>query len=567
MIQYVDDVLNEKVVAGEKIRLACERFKRDLERSNNDDFPFYYDQHKADKAIKFIEMLPKTDGTNLKMQPFQKWIISELYGWREKSTGYRRYDRAFISMARKSGKTYLASGMAGIGLLMEQVPARNRQVLFVSNALKQAKLGYDMLSSELRQVRQQSKFMRQRVLVQKQAITDLKTDSKAMALASDTGTLDGYAGTTIILDEWHEAKDRKVYNVLKSGQGNEPNSLLAVISTSGLNLNVPMHDEYLMLNDVLKGKTKADRYFIAIWELDNQNEVFNPEMWIKANPLMSEPHVKQRMTEKLQADLDLAEQQNNLTPFLVKNMNMWIQASEDSYIQADDWKQAAVDVSDSDLKQKDIYIGIDLSKSNDLTAVSWLIPLGNNKFYCDSHSWVGTKYGLDTKIKRDGIDYRAMSKRGECTITTLDSGVIDYDDVFNYIKRLVDSYDFKVKKVAYDPYNSTSLITKLEKNNYPLFEVRQGVFTLNVPTRKFRDELFNGNIVHADNKVLAYAVNNAIVKVTNNGWQLDKARNANRIDPIAALIDAYVAGMDHYEQKQKSDDLNAFYTSDFFNNY
>ena len=64
MIQYVDDVLNEKVVAGEKIRLACERFKRDLERSNNDDFPFYYDQHKADKAIKFIEMLPKTDGTN-----------------------------------------------------------------------------------------------------------------------------------------------------------------------------------------------------------------------------------------------------------------------------------------------------------------------------------------------------------------------------------------------------------------------------------------------------------------------------------------------------------------------
>lgn len=567
MIQYVDDVLNGKVVAGEKIRRACERFKRDLERSKDDNFPFYYDQNKADKAIKFIEMLPKTDGTKLKMQPFQKWIISELYGWREKSTGFRRYDRAFISMARKSGKTYLASGMAGIGLLMEQVPARNRQVLFVSNALKQAKLGYDMLSSELRQVRQQSKFMRQRVLVQKQAITDLKTDSKAMALASDTGTLDGYAGTTIILDEWHEAKDRKVYNVLKSGQGNEPNSLLAVISTSGLNLNVPMHDEYLMLNDVLKGKTKADRYFIAIWELDNQNEVFNPEMWIKANPLMSEPHVKQRMTEKLQADLDLAEQQNNLTPFLVKNMNMWIQASEDSYIQADDWKQAAVDVSDSDLKQKDIYIGIDLSKSNDLTAVSWLIPLGNNKFYCDSHSWVGTKYGLDTKIKRDGIDYRAMSKRGECTITTLDSGVIDYDDVFNYIKRLVDRYDFKVKKVAYDPYNSTSLITKLEKNNYPLFEVRQGVFTLNVPTRKFRDELFNGNIVHADNKVLAYAVNNAIVKVTNNGWQLDKARNANRIDPIAALIDAYVAGMDHYEQKQKSDDLNAFYTSDFFNNY
>ncbi|WP_057746213.1 terminase large subunit, partial [Liquorilactobacillus capillatus] len=431
MIKYVDEVLVGNILVGKKIRLACERFKRDLERSKTDEFNYYYDEEEATKAVKFIESLPKTDGSKLDMQPFQEWIISELYGWKEKDTGFRRYDRAFISMARKNGKTYLASGIAANGLLREKSPAMNRQVLFVSNGLKQAKLGYNMLSSGLNQVRKKSKYMRQRVKVQKQEIEDVESGSKALALASDTSTLDGFAGTTIVLDEWHEAKDRKVYNVLKSGQAQEDNSLLAVISTSGLNLNVPMHAEYEMLNDVLNGKAEADRYFIAIWELDDREEVYDQDNWVKANPLFSEPKVKKKMTEKIKADVDLAIKQNNMIPILVKNFNMWLQASEDSYVSADDW--SAGKTESINLNNRDIYIGVDLSKSNDLTAVSWIIPTGDGHFYCDSHSWVGTKYGLDSKIKRDGIDYRSMQRAGECTITRLESGIIDYDAVFEYI--------------------------------------------------------------------------------------------------------------------------------------
>lgn len=563
MIAYVEDVLTGKVLAGKKIKLACERFKRDLERSKDDNFPYYYDEKQAKKACTFIELLPKTDGSKLKLLPFQVWILSELYGWREKETGYRRYDRAFISMARKNGKTYLASGMAALGLLMEKVPAQNRQVLFVSNALKQAKLGYNMLSSEMRQVRKQSKAMRQRIKVQKQAITDLDTGSNVQALSSDTSTLDGYAGTTVILDEWHESKDRKTYNVLKSGQAQEPNSLLAVISTSGLNLNVPMKDEYDMLTDVLKDKTRADKYFVAIWELDNKEEVYKQDNWIKANPLFSEPEVKKRMTNKMQSDLNLAIKQNNTIPFLVKNMNMWLQASEDSYISADDWDVQKVE-NKPDINNRDIYIGIDLSKSNDLTAVSWIIPTGNGQFYCDSHSWIGTKYGLDSKIKRDGIDYRLMERAGECTITSLESGIIDYDSVYDYAQELIGKYNLTVRAIAYDPYNFDNLLTKFEKDNYPLFEVRQGTRTLNVPTREFREKLYAGNIKHNGNKILGYAVNNAILKVDNNGWQIDKAKNSNRIDPIAALMNAYVAAADYYKEQEASQEANEYYESNEF---
>lgn len=593
MIPYVEDVLTGKVLAGEKIKLACERFKRDLERSKNDNFPYYYDEQQAKKACSFIELLPKTDGSKLKLLPFQVWILSELYGWREKETGYRRYDRAFISMARKNGKTYLASGMAALGLLMEKAPAQNRQVLFVSNALKQAKLGYNMLSSEMRQVRKQSKAMRRRIKVQKQAITDLDTGSNVQALSSDTSTLDGYAGTTVILDEWHESKDRKTYNVLKSGQAQEPNSLLAVISTSGLNLNVPMKDEYDMLTDVLNDKLRADKYFVAIWELDNKEEVYKQDNWIKANPLFSEPSVKKRMTDKMQSDLNLAIKQNNTIPFLVKNMNMWLQASEDSYISADDWDAGKVEIVQNDLEKsvnqidqensavvqkdsekqvlskdlfynKDVYIGVDLSKSNDLTAVSWIIPTGDGQFYCDSHSWIGTKYGLDSKIKRDGIDYRLMERAGECTITSLESGIIDYDSVYDYIQELIGKYNLTVKAIAYDPYNFDNLLTKFEKDSYPLFEVRQGTRTLNVPTREFREKLYAGKVKHNGNRILSYAVNNAILKVDNNGWQIDKAKNSNRIDPIAALMNAYVAATDYYKEQEASQEANEYYESEDF---
>ena len=565
MIKYVDDVLSGKIIAGKKIRLACERFKRDLERSKSDDFPYYYDEKLARKACRFVQKLPLTNGGEFHLAEYQEWIVSELYGWRVKETGERRYTQGMVSMARKSGKTYLAASLAAIGLMMEDKPAKNRQVLFVSNALKQAKLGYDMLSSSLRQVQKTSRLIRHRVKVQKERITDLPTDSFATALASDTNTLDGYAGTTIILDEYAAAKDRKVYDVLKSGQAQEPNSLLLIISTSGLDLNVPMYAEYKMLSDVLAGKKQADRYFIAIWELDDRKEVHKPETWVKANPIFEIPAIKQRMQPKIQDDVNLGIAQDDLIPVLTKNFNMWLQAADNSYISVDDWDKTEIDTPD--VTGRDVYIGFDMSKTNDLTAVSWVIPI-DGRFYVDSHSFVGTKYGLDKKIKLDGFNYRAGEKRGECSITTLDSGVIDTDDVFTYVKKLITKNQWNVKAICYDGYNFNSVLAKFERElpNLPLVEVRQGAITLNVPTREFRDNLFQKKIVHDDNRLLRYSMINARIKEDNNGWQLQKkSRNSNnRIDPAAALMNAYVFGRTYYDNQEKSKTLNDFYSSPEF---
>ncbi|MCC4349799.1 terminase large subunit [Limosilactobacillus reuteri] len=566
MIRYVEDVLTGKIVVGRKIKLACQRFKSDLKRSKNDeDFPYYYDENMARKACKFVQMLPLTNGGKFRLAEYQEWIVSELYGWRVKETGERRYTQGMVSMARKSGKTYLAASLAAIGLMMENKPAKNRQVLFVSNALKQAKLGYDMLSSSLRQVQKSSRLIRHRIKVQKERITDLPTDSFATALASDTNTLDGYAGTTIILDEYAAAKDRKVYDVLKSGQAQEPNSLLLIISTSGLDLNAPMYAEYQMLSDVLAGKKQADRYFIAIWELDDRKEVTKPKTWIKANPIFEIPSIKQRMAPKIKDDVNLGIAQDDLIPVLTKNFNMWLQAADNSYISVDDWDKA--EIQKPNTAGCDVYIGFDMSKTNDLTAISWIIPI-DGRFYVDSHSFVGTKYGLDQKIKRDGFDYRIGEKRKECSITTLDSGVIDIDAVFDYLQNLINVNQWNVKAICYDPWNFNNIIAKCERAfpQIPLIEIRQGTLTLNVPTREFRDNLFQRKIIHSDNRLLRYSMINARIKEDNNGWQLQKkSRNSNsRIDPAAALMNAYVIARKYFSEHEQVTNANDYYTSDQF---
>ncbi|WP_212884165.1 terminase large subunit [Tetragenococcus halophilus] len=561
MNNYIEKVLSGELVAPEKIKNACQRHINDLERSKSEDFPYIFDEKQANKAIQFMELLPGTDGNTIKMLGFQKFIIGSLYGWRTKQGDLRRFNRALISMSRKNSKTYLASGIGANALIMEKEPAEGRQVLFTANSTKQARIGYDMLVNSLQAVSSKSKFMRQQLKIMQSKIVHKPSNSFAMALASETNTLDGFGATVAIRDEAHEAKTRKVENVLKSGMMNQKNGLLATITTAGLDLNVPLYEDYLLADRILKGLEEADRYFIAIWELDNEKEIHEQENWIKANPIFESEEIKKTMISAIQDDVQLALKQDNLNAVLVKNFNLWRQASEDSYLPAKDWN--AVEVQPQPIKGNPVYIGIDLSKTDDLTSVSWIVPV-EGKLYCDSHSFVATKYGLESKEKKDGLNYRKLEQEGECSITQLESGIVDYEQVFEFIQSLIEENELDLQGICYDPFNANSIISMAEKENYPMLEVRQGTRTLNVPTRTFREQVFAGNIVHPKNTILTHAVNNALTKEDNNGIQINKAKNSNKIDPIAALMNAYVFAMNHYENQERRVADNEFYKSDAF---
>ncbi|PAD39852.1 terminase large subunit, partial [Terribacillus sp. 7520-G] len=367
--EYAQNVVDGNIVAGKKIIQACQRHLNDLKRAKSDDYEFHFVPEEASKIVNFIEILPDPDsGKELKLAPFQKWLLGSLYGWRFKDDNSRRFSRALISMARKQGKTVIVSAIGSYELLAGNYPERNRQILFTSNAIKQARIGYEMMQDQFRLISKKSKTIRKRIKVLDKEIKDQLSNSKARAMASDSSTMDGFAPTVAVIDEFHESRDTKMYDVLKSGMIRQKNGLLAIISTAGLNLNVPMYAEYKYLDKVLNGEVESERYFIAIYEQDSEEEIHKPELWEKSNPLLCIPEGRKTAIDNIQDDLKKGLDEDNINGVLVKNFNMWRQASEDSYMSGRDWDKCLVK-EPVDIRGKSVYFGVDLSKNDDLTSV------------------------------------------------------------------------------------------------------------------------------------------------------------------------------------------------------
>lgn len=551
MIDYISEyekaITDRKIQACREIKKALKRDKHDRKRAEKDSFPYYFNKKLAEQAINFIQILPTAEGKPLKLELFQKFLVSELFGWRKKSDDTRRFSECFISFSRKNGKSFLLSCIASLYLLVEDKPPQSREILFTANTFKQAKIAFNMFKHGLRQLARKSPTIRKRLKINDAEVFDLASSSHAIAMASNLQALDGYRSDLAVIDEFALAADRKIKDIIKSGQINSDNALLAMISTSGNNLNSPMYQDYKFAKEVLDGKKQADDLFIAIYEQDSKNEVIkalkDPMLLEKSNPLLASAERRSVMLPKLTNSINLSIEQDNLLPIYVKNANLWLQNKENSYIPVEDWEKATIDTPN--INKKPVWFGIDLSKDFDLTSVSWLIPFedqdGKNFLFADSHSWVGTKYGLSWKIKRDHFDYRKGAGRGECSITKLESGVIDYDEVFKYIVALVEKYNLKVQGVCYDPYRFGELIPKFEKGtNWQLIQIRQGRRTLAQPTMQFREDLFNHKIKHDDNQLLKYAVNNAVIVYDHlQNPLIDKAESQNKIDPLASLMNAY----------------------------
>ncbi|WP_367341784.1 terminase large subunit [Limosilactobacillus sp.] len=565
-VQYAKDVISGKQVAGKLVIKACQRFLDDLGKQDTKDFPYYYSTAYAHKVIKFISALPQTNGKPLTLEPFEVFILSNIYGWRQVDDNSLRFNRILISEARKNGKSFLLAAIGVVSLLLEKQPERNRQILFTANSSQQAHLAFDMLCDQLASVQRKSAYMRGRVKINKQRVTDLKSGSFAVPLSTDNHSTDGYNPTLGIVDEYHQSRDKTILNALKSGMIQQDNGILAIISTAGFNLHSPFKEEWDYCSDILNGKIKNDRYFAIMYCLDNRKEVLDETKWIKANPLMSNPKIAKTMRESIHSDLDVAMKQHNLNNVLVKNMNMFVQQSSASYISAQDWQKGLINKTPN-IHGKDVYVGLDLSRRGDLTGVSWLVPTGDGKFFADTKAFVGWYGGIEAKSKTDGFDYEAAAKRGECSISTLKAGTIDYESLFNWIVEFVQKNELNLKALVYDPYNIRVLEGAIEKAGYNTVAVSlvQSRRNLSIPLRTFKDELIKGNILHTDNQMLAFNVENAIIRYNFNGQPLlDKEKGANKIDCIAALIDAWVIGEDYYRNQEQSQKANDYYLSDQF---
>ena len=224
--------------------------------------------------------------------------------------------------------------------------------------------------------------------------------------------------------------------------------------------------------------------------------------------------------------------------FLIKNMNLaQATASDDAYVDMDKWK--ACEVKKIDWKGIRVDVGIDLSKTMDLTAVSFTGIDSNGNVLVNSHGFLPE----ETLNKRQEMtDYRLMESLGHCSIN--EGAIIDYDFVIEYICNIEKKFGCIINSIQFDPFNAIHMMSTLSKKDFNCVEVRQNRMTLTIPTKTFREKVYTGMVQYEKNDLLAWCVSNAVESEDNNGnIALDKKKSKNRIDLIASVIFAYVETM------------------------
>lgn len=445
---YAFNVLDEVIVTGYFIKLAAFRHLRDLQRQGDKNFPYKYSVKQASNILKFAKIAPNVDtGEPTKLMDWQEFIMTQLIGWRTLDGG-KRFSRAIVSVSRGQGKTYLMAILQGYSYLIETMGVENQDFLVASINFKQTNKLFGYIKSMLRKIIETEPFKSYAkevdLSIQTDQIIMKNTNNVMRAISHESGQYDSFHFTTAVVDEIGEITSRDKISKIISGQVKVKNRQFIQISTSYPNPTVPFHEDQKMIQQAMEQdwNRDADSYLGLIWAQDSLDETFKPETWVKSKPLLmleSEKEVLlQGLTDKRDSDL-LA---GTISDFQNKNLNMWLQESTNSFLKLSDVSMAIVD--EFDIRQRQVYIGYDYSMFSDNTAVAFVYPYldskGDKHWHVEQHSLIPwEKAGsIEAKEKQDGINYRELEKLGYCTITSHPQGLINDDQVYQWLLNYVE---------------------------------------------------------------------------------------------------------------------------------
>lgn len=547
LIQYSKDCIADTRHVCQKHRWACERFLKDLKKSGTKDFPYIFDEEKALRFFEWATLHKHTKGVlagePIEFTPIQRFIFGNVYGWVHQDTGLRRFRKAYWQVARKNAKSQSLAIVGDYELMALGEPMS--EVYIGATKSMQAKIIYNEVVAMLKRC----PLLKSKWHESYGVIRHPKSDSILRALSKDDGkTGDGLNPQCGLIDEYHAHPTDEILEVINTGMVARRQPLLFIITTAGTNFGGPCYRvEYPLVEKILDPSLDFDvaDYFCMVNELDRDQEgnliddVKDEECWVKANPIAATyPEGLANIRSKLASALESPEKMES---FLTKNMNLWVNQSAMSYMDMAKWKErGAITKIPVDLYGRSAYVGIDLSKRIDLTAAGIILPIDVDstvKYVVRAHGFI-PEDTVAVHEKTDKVPYRAWAKAGYLTITPGD--VVDYRFIESWIHETTDDLGVNVKELCYDPYNATHFAQDFDAQGITTVEVRQGMRTLSEPTKAFREEAYRGNILHEPNPLLDWAVSNAVTKRDHNeNIILDKEKSTNRIDPIAAVINAF----------------------------
>lgn len=546
--KYAKEVVDGKRVTGKWIRLACEKFLSDLKRTD-----IVLDVKQGQRAINFIERKLRHwegswRGKPLILEDWQRFIVMQIFGWQK--DGKRRVRSVYIQIARKNGKTATAAAVLLYHLFADR--ENTPQILVGANNEDQAKICVNSAGRIIRQSPTLHELENDETIKLSIygrnviGIYHQERDGAVKAMSKNPETQDGFNPSVGIVDEYHEAKDDALLNVIESGQGARPEPLLFVVTTAGFDKQGPCFKKLRRSGiDMLSGKIEDDSNLAFIFEMDEGDDWKDPALWVKSNPNLG----VSVFPSYLEARLVKAKNEGGTkeVDFKTKNLNMWVDAPT-VWIQDETWQKNSYGFTLEELEGQLCYGGLDLSTGIDLNAFCLYFPKlkeVNGKFISPVLWWFWIP---KTQVKTENFDYSDWVDQGYITVTEgVFENIIDHKKIIYDICELPKKYD--IRAIAFDQrlaYHGVvqelgTIFGTSEDDNFiqGLYPFTQSMPNVSLSTKALETQITNAQLEHFNNPVARWMMGNVVLKVDPIGQIMpDKSKSAFKIDGIAALVNA-----------------------------
>ena len=538
ILTYYQAIKDGSEIVGRWIQLLYARVVTGIQKKE-----FCYDAKKANRAINFVENFCRHHEGELapeliKLEPWQKALTAIIFGIVDKDSR-RQFVEIVLIIARKNGKTLYAAAIAAYAIFCDgEYGAR---VYFCAPKLQQASLCYDAFCQMVSKEPELDALCKRRR-------TDIyieSTNSSAAPLALSAKKSDGFNISVCVADEfasWHGDPGKKMYEVIKSSFGARRQPILLSISTAGYE-NDGVYDELVKRGTSwLLGSSKETRLLPVFYMIDD------PEKWNdinelkKANPNLGVSIPVDYMLE----EIAIAEQSlSKKYEFLCKYCNVK-QSSAMAWVSADTVRAASCEeITLESLRGCYCVLGVDLSQTTDLTACS-IVARKNGKDYVHTHFWLPAN-ALETATARDGIPYREYVDRGVLSLSG--ESYVDYEDVSNWIEKLVTDYEILPLKIGYDRYSSQYLVKTLKSQGFHTDDVFQG-YNLTQMIYEMEAGMKDGTLLIGNNDLLkAHILNTALYSdAESRRVKIVKISKYAHIDAVASVLDALAVRGKYYDE-------------------
>lgn len=533
--KYAKNCISGKEITTFEVKKQCEWFLEDIEKQNNDYYPYYFDTKQIEIIEGVLKLLNFATGLHIVgksvyegLEDFQAFFIANVFGWRYKSDSRKfRYREVDLFIPRKNSKTFLAALIIIILMLTEDEYSEFYSICLDRDLAGEVKKAISQILNASPSVLEY--FNIPKTLSGRMECT--LTHSFYQPRTAEANRNNSIRPSAFIADEYGAMKDNANVEAMRSGQLSVRNPLMFKLTTAYAEDKSIMLDELEYLKKFYKGLEADDKLFALVYYATEEH------LWDDIGLQMANPlRIEENYEEIRRARKNALAKPCERTEFLTKNMNYFMPSnSGEEFITIDKLRLCKNTRGIFDWNGKDVYVGIDLAMTNDNTAVS-MVTIEDDMIFAKSWAFIPAEK-IEEKNRRERTNYRRFIEEGSCF--ACGDEVVSYEFIENFIMNIERKYGVHIVQIAYDRYNCISTANKLESVGYQTVEVKQHSTILHMPTKWLQEHILQRKFSYDGDRLYEINFQNArCVEDNNLNKYVSKKKSNGKVDMVMSTIDA-----------------------------